>query len=73
MKKLYKVITAQESENDYQKRVRSLKVIAENVLDAIEKVRPEIEGINKELAKDTTELYGEYVDEVNLISCIDYE
>lgn len=72
MKKLYEVITAQESENDYIKRMRSWTVIAKNVLDAIEKIQPKIDELNKGLAKDQ-EVYTEYVDEVKLISAIDCE
>jgi len=70
MNKLYKVTTAQESDNDYQKKMRSWNIIAKNVIDAIGKVQPEIDEINKELAKDDDQ-YTEYVDEVGLISCID--
>ncbi len=72
MDKLYEVITAQESENDYQERVRSWNVRAGSVTEAIERVKSEIDETNLELAKDGEgETYIEYVDEVRLIATID--
>jgi len=74
MKKLYEVITAQESENDYQARVHSWNVIAVNVFEAMKQVQEKIDDTNNELAKDVDgeEIYTEYVDEVKLI-CINIE